>query len=118
MLLLSFLNKVEIMYNSFIILLLASIFEIGWIVFLKYSNSFSNLFFSILTIISAVISFFLLSIAMKSLPVGIAYSVWTGIGIAGSTLLGVILFSDILSLVQTFFIALILIGVIGIYIFS
>ena len=73
-------------------LVLAGLFEIGWALGLKYSNGFTKLVPSVLTILGAIASFWLLSHAMKSLPVGTAYAVWVGIGTVGTATLAVVLF--------------------------
>ena len=62
------------------ILFLAGLFEVGWAIGLKYTNGFTNLWPSVWTILSMIISVWLLAVAMKSLPVGTAYSVWVGVG--------------------------------------
>ena len=75
-------------------LVLAGLFEIGWALGLKYSNGFTKLVPSVLTILGAIASFWLLSHAMKSLPVGTAYAVWVGIGTVGTATLAVVLFGE------------------------
>ena len=65
---------------------IAGVFEIVWAIAMKYSNGFSKLWPSVITIVGMLISFFLLSSAMKSLPVGTSYAVWTGVGAAGTAL--------------------------------
>lgn len=99
--------------NDFLILLLASIFEVLWVIFLKYSNGFTNLLYSLLTIVTSIISFVLLSLVIKNMQLGIAYSIWTGIGIIGTSILGVLLFGDEISLMEVIYIILIFVGVIG-----
>ena len=73
---------------AWIILILAGLFEIGWAIGLKYSDGFTKLTPSVLTAVSMVISVVLLGLALRQLPVGSAYAVWTGIGTVGTALLG------------------------------
>jgi quaternary ammonium compound-resistance protein SugE len=96
-----------------IILIIAGLFEIAWAIGLKYSEGFSKLTPSIFTIISMVISMGLLAYSLKSLPVGTAYAVWTGIGAVGTAILGIVLFNESKDIVRLGFILLIVIGIIG-----
>lgn len=95
------------------ILLLAGIFEIFWAVGLKYSEGFTKLFPSIFTIVTMVISFYLLSVALKALPIGTAYAVWVGIGTVGTVIAGIFLFGESMNLIRVISILFILIGIIG-----
>lgn len=83
-------------------LVIAGIFEVIWAISLKYSQSFSRLLPSIITIAGMIVSFFFLSLATKSLPIGTAYAVWTGIGAVGTILLGILLFHEPISLLFQF----------------
>jgi len=103
---------------SWIYLFIAGIFEIGWAVGLKYTNGFTKLWPSVITIIGMVLSFYFLSNAVKSIPIGTAYAVWTGIGAVGTAILGIILFGEPKEFIRVFFIFLIVIGIIGLKIFS
>lgn len=94
-------------------LVLAGLFEIGWALGLKYSESFTRLVPSVLTILGAVASFWLLSHAMKTLPVGTAYAVWVGIGIVGTTILGVMLFNEPVNAMRIAGIGLIVAGIVA-----
>jgi quaternary ammonium compound-resistance protein SugE len=96
-----------------IILIIAGLFEIAWAIGLKYSEGFSKLTPSIFTIISMVISMGLLAYSLKSLPVGTAYAIWTGIGAVGTAILGIILFNESKDILRLGFIMLIVIGIIG-----
>ncbi|NUN10474.1 MAG: quaternary ammonium compound efflux SMR transporter SugE [Ignavibacteriaceae bacterium] len=96
-----------------LILLLAGLFEIAWAIGLKYSQGFSKPLPSVLTVISMVISMGLLAYCLKFLPVGTAYAVWTGVGAAGTAILGIYLFSEPANLPRLMFIGLIIIGIIG-----
>lgn len=94
-------------------LVIAGIFEVIWAVSLKYSESFSKLLPSVVTVVGMIISFAFLSMATKQLPIGTAYAVWTGIGAVGTIICGVILFQEPLGGQRILFLALILIGIIG-----
>ena len=96
-----------------IYLLLAGLFEIGFALGLKYSEGFSRLWPSIGTVVAAGISLWLLTQAMKQIPIGTAYAVWTGIGAMGVAVLGIVLFNDSASPARLACVALIVAGVIG-----
>lgn len=98
---------------SWLILLLAGLFEIGWAIGLKYTQGFTQIWPSILTVLAMVISMGLLGLAMKTLPVGIAYAAWVGIGIVGTAVLGVLLFNEPISLLKVVSICFIGVGVVG-----
>ena len=98
---------------AWIYLFLAGLTEICWAIALKYSHGFSRLIPSITAIVVMVASFFLLAQSLKSIPIGTAYAVWTGIGIMGTAILGIILFNEPASLLRLLFLGLILIGIIG-----
>jgi quaternary ammonium compound-resistance protein SugE len=103
---------------AWIYLIIAGIFEIGWAIGLKYTEGFSRLWPSVGTIGAMIISFVLLSTAMKTIPVGTAYAVWTGIGAAGTAVLGMWLFDESRDFIRFACIALILAGVIGLRLVS
>ena len=92
---------------------IAGVFETVWAVGLKYSDGFSRLWPSVLTIGAMMISFGLLSYALKTLPVGTTYAVWTGIGAAGTALLGMLLFGESRDAVRLVCIGLIIAGILG-----
>lgn len=94
-------------------LLIAGVFEVIWAMGLKYSHGFTKLYPSLITLGGMVISFYLLSLATKSLPIGTAYAIWTGIGALGAVLLGIILFNEPLNILRIVFLCLILIGILG-----
>jgi quaternary ammonium compound-resistance protein SugE len=98
---------------AFIFLILAGILEIGWAVGMKYTNNFTKLMPTSLTIISMIFSLYFLSLAMKDIPLGTAYAIWTGIGIVGTCVLGIILFDESTSILKFIFIGCILVGIIG-----
>lgn len=98
---------------SWTILFLAGIFEIFWAVGLKYSDGFTKLFPTIFTIVTMIISFYLLSLALKALPIGTAYAVWVGIGTVGTVIAGIMLFGESMTLIRVISILFILIGIVG-----
>jgi len=98
---------------AWIILFIAGLFEVAWAIGLKYSDGFTKLWPSIFTIVTMVTSMGLLSFSVKSLPVGTAYAVWTGIGAVGTAILGIILFNESKEFLRIFFIVLIIAGIAG-----
>lgn len=95
------------------LLVIAGLFEVGWAIGLKYTEGFSKLWPSVWTLGAMWASFMLLSIAMKTLPVGTAYAVWTGIGAIGTVILGIVLFAEPATAVRIGCIALIVAGILG-----
>ncbi|MDX9925416.1 MAG: quaternary ammonium compound efflux SMR transporter SugE [Ignavibacteriaceae bacterium] len=100
------------------VLVIAGLFEVGWAIGLKYSEGFTKLIPSILTIIGMIVSFYFLSLALRSLPIGTAYAVWTGIGAVGTVILGIIIFKEPAGLARIMCIGLILMGIVGLKISS
>lgn len=98
---------------SWLYLIIAGVFEVVWAAGLKYSNGFTRLYPSLITVIGMIISFYFLSLATKTLPIGTAYAIWTGIGALGSIIVGIILFKEPFSLLRVLFLLLILIGILG-----
>ncbi|WP_339475062.1 MULTISPECIES: quaternary ammonium compound efflux SMR transporter SugE [unclassified Pseudomonas] len=98
---------------SWIILFLAGLFEVGWAVGLKYTDGFSRPLPTALTIAAMAISLGLLGLAMKELPLGTAYAIWTGVGAVGTVIAGIILFGESMALVRLLSVALIVAGLIG-----
>lgn len=94
-------------------LMIAGALEIFWAVSLKYTDGFSRLWPSVATISGMIASFYFLAQALKTIPVGTGYAVWTGIGAAGTAILGIVLFAEPLSLARIFCIGLIVAGIIG-----
>ena len=94
-------------------LIVAGLFEVGWAVGLAYSESFSRLVPSVLTVAALAASMLLLAQAIEEIPLGTAYAVWTGIGVVGTALLGIALFDEPPSLARLGFIATILVGIVG-----
>ena len=101
-----------------IVLFVAGLFEIAWAIGLKYTEGFSKLWPSVFTIVCMIISMALLAYTIKHLPIGSAYAIWTGIGAVGTAVLGIILFNESTELIRIFFIFLIVVGIVGLRIFS
>ena len=96
-----------------IFLLIAGLFEISWAVGLKFSHGFTQIIPSVLTVIGMVASFYFLALPLKSLPLGTAYAIWTGIGTLGTVIFGIILFKEPVTAMRLVCIALILSGITG-----
>ena len=99
-------------------LIIAGFFEIAWAVGLKYTVGFTRLIPSIITIISYIASLIFLSFAIKSIPIGTGYAVWTGIGAVGTAILGIILFGESRELARIMCIFLIITGIVGLKILA
>lgn len=99
-------------------LLIAGIFEIVWAIGLKYTKGFTVLVPSIITIVAMIVSMSLLANAIKGIPVGTAYAVWTGIGAVGTAILGIILFNESKDILRIVFILFIIVGIVGLKFFS
>ncbi|AAR34037.1 quaternary ammonium compound efflux SMR transporter SugE [Geobacter sulfurreducens] len=95
------------------ILVLAGLFEVGWAIGLKFTEGFTRLWPTVLTVLAMIASFWLLEIAMRTLPVGTAYSVWVGVGAVGTVLLGIVLFGEPANPARLISVALIVAGIIG-----
>ena len=98
---------------AWIVLVIAGVLEIGWAVGLKYTDGFSRPWPSVATIGAMAVSMLLLGLAVRTLPVGTAYAVWTGIGTVGTVLLGMALFGEPATPLRLAFIAMIVAGIIG-----
>jgi quaternary ammonium compound-resistance protein SugE len=98
---------------AWVCLLFAGLFEVGWAIGLKYTDGFSRPVPSLLTVASMIVSLGLLGLALKTLPVGTAYAVWTGIGTIGTVILGIALFAEPATALRLGCIALILAGIVG-----
>lgn len=101
------------MNAAWITLFAAGLFEICWAVGLKYSEGFSKLLPSIFTVITYAASVWLLGRACRSLPIGTAYAVWTGIGATGTAVLGILLFKEPMNPARLFFLALLVAAIAG-----
>ena len=95
------------------LLFLAGLFEIGWAVGLKYTDGFTRLWPSVATVVSMAVSLFLLGLALRTLPVGTAYAVWTGVGAVGTVLLGIVLFGEPATVGRLACAGLIVAGIVG-----
>ena len=98
---------------TWILLFVAGLFEIGFAIGLKFSEGFSRLWPTLGMVLAGAVSFYLLSTAMKSLPAGTAYAIWTGIGAAGTAAIGILLLGESASPLRIASLALIVVGVIG-----
>ncbi|MEH6939284.1 multidrug efflux SMR transporter [Bacillus sp. JJ664] len=103
---------------AWIYLLIAGLGEVGFVTFMKLSNNFKKLNYSILCVLSGWISFYLLSKALKVIPVGTGYTIWTGIGAAGSVIIGMMFFKESRDWKRLFFITLVIASVIGLKVIS
>jgi quaternary ammonium compound-resistance protein SugE len=98
---------------DWIFLVSAGIFEIVWASGLKFTEGFSRLGPSVVTILAMIASMFLLSQALKTIPIGTGYAVWTGIGAAGTAIIGIVLFSESAALPRLACIGAIVVGIVG-----
>jgi len=98
---------------DWILLLLAGLLEIGWAIGLKYTEGFTRLWPSLWTAASMIASLALLAVALKTIPVGTGYAVWTGVGAAGTAILGIFLFAEPATAARLGSIALIVAGIVG-----
>jgi quaternary ammonium compound-resistance protein SugE len=98
---------------AWLTLFFAGLFEIGWAVGLKYTAGFTRLVPSLLTVAAMAASVGLLALAMRELPLGTAYAVWTGIGAVGTVVAGIVLFGESADALRLACIALILAGIVG-----
>jgi quaternary ammonium compound-resistance protein SugE len=98
---------------DWILLLVAGLLEIGWAIGLKYTDGFTRLWPSVWTAASMVLSIVLLAFALKTIPVGTGYAVWTGVGAAGTAILGIILFAEPATAARLGCIGLIVAGIVG-----
>ncbi len=103
---------------AWIILILAGLFEVGWAIGLKYTEGFSRLIPTVWTVASMIISLVLLGLALKTLPVGTGYAVWTGIGTIGTAILGIALLGEPATALRLACIGLILAGIVGLKLVS
>lgn len=103
---------------AWIVLFIAGLFETAWAIGMKYSNGFTKLWPSVFTIIAMAISIWLLSISLKTLPVGSAYAVWTGIGAVGTAILGIIMFHESKDILKILFILMVVAGLVGLRLVS
>lgn len=98
---------------AWVILVIAGLFEVGWAIGLKYTDGFTRFWPTVGTVVAMVASLWLLGVAMKSLPVGTAYSIWVGIGAVGTVALGIMLLGEPASAGRLISVALIVAGIVG-----
>ncbi len=100
-------------HMAWFLLLAAGLMEVGWAIGLKYTEGFTRLMPSVLTLTAMAISMALLGLALKTLPIGTAYAIWTGIGAVGTAILGIVLFGDPATMARLACIGLIVAGIAG-----
>lgn len=98
---------------AWLVLLVAALLEIGWAIGLKYTQGFTRLWPSVLTLSAMAVSMYLLAIAARTLPIGTAYAVWVGIGAIGTAILGMVLFEESADPARIACLGLIIAGVLG-----
>ncbi len=98
---------------AWLVLFIAGLFEIGWAVGLKYTQGFTRITPTALTVGAMAVSFILLATALRSLPLGTAYAVWTGIGTVGTAVVGIVLFAESAAPLRLLCIGLVLAGIVG-----
>jgi len=98
---------------AWIYLLLAGLFEVVWAIGLKYTEGFTRLWPTLGTVTAMIVSIVLLALAVKTLPIGTAYAIWTGIGAIGAVAFGIVLFGDPATLPRLLCVALIVVGIAG-----
>ncbi|CAN7321853.1 quaternary ammonium compound efflux SMR transporter SugE [Bosea sp. LjRoot9] len=103
---------------AWLYLFVAGLFEVGWAIGLKYTQGFTRLVPSVLTLASMVVSLGLLGLALKSLPLGTAYAIWTGVGTIGTAVLGIVLLGEPAGLLRLACIGLIVAGIVGLKLVS
>ncbi|SHI61463.1 quaternary ammonium compound-resistance protein SugE [Lutispora thermophila DSM 19022] len=99
-------------------LIIAGLLEMVWAIGMKYSQGFTKLLPSVLTILGMMASFYFLSLSLKSLPLGTAYAIWTGIGTVGTAILGVMLFEEPVNALRVICIGFIVVGIAGLKVVS
>lgn len=103
---------------TWLLLIIAGLFEVGWAIGLKFSQGFTRLVPSIFTMVGMIASFYFLSLAIKNLPLGTAYAIWTGIGTVGTVILGILLFKEPVDLIRIICIGFIVVGIVGLKLVS
>jgi quaternary ammonium compound-resistance protein SugE len=101
-----------------LMLFIAGLFEMGWAIGLKYSHGFTKLVPSVFTVVGMIASFYFLSVSLKSLPLGTAYAIWTGIGTVGTVTLGIVLFKEPIDMIRLICIGFIVVGIVGLKVVS
>ena len=103
---------------AWLILFVAGLTEVGWAVGLKYTQGFTRPMPTALTVIAMVLSLWLLGLAVRTLPLGTAYAIWTGIGTVGTVIVGILLFNEPASALRVMCVALIVTGIVGLKLVS
>ena len=103
---------------AWLFIFIAGLLEIAWAIGLKYSNGFTRPFASVTTIVLMILSFIVLAQGIRTIPVGTGYAVWTGIGAAGTAILGVILFNEPLTAARVACLAMVIAGIVGLKLVS
>ncbi|HEX8822665.1 MAG TPA: quaternary ammonium compound efflux SMR transporter SugE [Archangium sp.] len=98
---------------SWVLLVIAGLLETGWAIGLKYTEGFTRLVPSVLTVLAIIASMGLLGVAARNLPIGTAYAVWVGIGALGAAILGIVLFHEPATPARLFFLGLMLVSIVG-----
>ena len=98
---------------AWLIVIVAGLFEVGWAIGLKYTDGFTRVGPTVATLVAMVVSVWLLSIGMRTLPVGTAYSVWVGVGAIGTVAMGILLFGEPASAARLISVGLIVAGIVG-----
>ena len=98
---------------AWIYLVIAGLLEVGWAVGLKYTEGWTRFYPSLLTAATMIASFYFLSLSLKTLPIGTAYAVWTGIGTVGAAILGILIFGETREVSKVVCVLLIVIGIVG-----
>jgi quaternary ammonium compound-resistance protein SugE len=106
-------REVVLTYMNWLYLFIAGLFEIAWAIGLKYTEGWTRLWPSLITAVLMIASFYFLSLAVRTLPIGTAYAIWTGIGTVGAAILGVILFDEPRDMLRVGCIFLIIAGIAG-----
>ena len=103
---------------DWVLLVVAGLFEIGWAIGLKYTDGFTRLWPTLWTVGAMVVSLALLGLALKTIPIGTGYAVWTGVGAAGTAILGIVLFAEPATALRLGSIGLIVAGIVGLKLVS
>ncbi|MFC4891648.1 DMT family transporter [Pseudofrancisella aestuarii] len=103
---------------AWVFLIIAGIFEVVWAVALKYSNGFTNIIASIIVVIGMIVSIYLLALSMKTIPISLAYPIWTAVGALGTAIFGMMFAGDTVSTLKIVCLFLIIAGVVGLKISS
>jgi quaternary ammonium compound-resistance protein SugE len=101
------------MKTDWIYLVIAGVFEMIWAMGIKYTNGFTKLYPSLATLAAMAVSVYLLSLSVKTIPIGTAYAVWTGIGAVSTVIMGIIIFHEPVSLIRALLILLIIFAIVG-----